>query len=124
MPYTRQVKTSNGIRFPGVAVSIKIACPECGTSALAAEDLAGRPVKCPTCKCTFVLTDRKVSLSLPVAASSPSSAEQRWFVARKGQRFGPFSWKQVKELADAGMIKPTTMLLRGDGMADWVEAQS
>jgi hypothetical protein len=45
----------------------------------------------------------------------------RWYFARQKQRLGPFSTAQLAQLATAGLLQPTDMVLK-EGAARWVQA--
>src|SRR5262249_370221 len=53
---------------------------------------------------------------------SPAMTEQ-WYCCRDGQRFGPFSAEQLRQMASARQLLPTDMIWR-DGMSGWSPARS
>lgn len=48
--------------------------------------------------------------------------QDQWWVSRQGQTFGPVSFAQLKESADAGRLEPRTDLVYGGSLAEWVAA--
>jgi hypothetical protein len=46
-----------------------------------------------------------------------------WYVARKMQQIGPFSWTQIQQMAAVGMIQPTDMV-SPEGMPRWMPASA
>ncbi len=50
-------------------------------------------------------------------------AEVHWYIAREGQKIGPFTSDQVVQLANHGLLKPTEMLWT-EGLTRWVEGSS
>ena len=61
---------------------------------------AGAPILCPSCNTRLVLKD-----------ASPDSLV--WYFARdKQDKAGPFSWVQMRQLAEQGLLPPT-----GHGLA-------
>src|SRR5438552_10557228 len=51
----------------------------------------------------------------------PAMTAVQWFVARNGQKVGPFTPGELKQLADAGLLQPSEMIWT-EGMSRWVEA--
>ncbi|MCH7725833.1 MAG: DUF4339 domain-containing protein [Planctomycetes bacterium] len=47
----------------------------------------------------------------------------QWYFQRSGETFGPISTDRLRELAADGQIAPTDKVI-GDGMSDWVPAES
>jgi hypothetical protein len=45
----------------------------------------------------------------------------RWYYAKEGQRLGPITFEQLKELANSGAIQPAT-LAWCEGMPEWTAA--
>jgi hypothetical protein len=50
-------------------------------------------------------------------------AAVRWFIAREGQKVGPFSPSELRQLAVHGLLQPSEMVWT-EGMSKWVEAGS
>ena len=46
-----------------------------------------------------------------------------WYVVKNGNRRGPFTSAQVRQMVATGELKPTDMLWK-DGMANWIQASS
>jgi hypothetical protein len=46
-----------------------------------------------------------------------------WYVGRNGQRSGPFTTPQVRQMAASGELKPSEMVWK-EGMANWVAAST
>lgn len=46
-----------------------------------------------------------------------------WYVGRNGERTGPFTAAQVRQMAAGGGLKPTDMVWK-EGMANWVAAST
>jgi hypothetical protein len=44
-----------------------------------------------------------------------------WYYTTNKQQMGPVSWKELRELADVGILKPHDMVW-ADGMEEWVKA--
>ena len=42
-----------------------------------------------------------------------------WYYAQQGEQFGPISAVQIKQLADAGMLKPDDLVWQ-EGMKRWI----
>jgi hypothetical protein len=47
----------------------------------------------------------------------------QWYIAREGQKVGPFTLSQIMQLAELGLLQPSEMLWT-DGLSRWVEASS
>ena len=45
----------------------------------------------------------------------------QWYYTQQGQRLGPVSEEQLKQLAAAAQLKPTDMVWK-HGMANWIHA--
>lgn len=46
---------------------------------------------------------------------------QQWYLSRQGQRFGPYSWEQLRGFAGSGLVAPEDFAW-SDGMPGWVKA--
>src|ERR1041385_4867110 len=44
-----------------------------------------------------------------------------WYYTTNKQQMGPVSWRELRELADVGILKPHDMVWT-DGMDEWVKA--
>jgi hypothetical protein len=51
------------------------------------------------------------------------STAPNWYLLRDGQRYGPLSSTQLKQMADASQILPTDMLWK-EGTTQWIAAKS
>ena len=49
--------------------------------------------------------------------------ESRWWVANQNQRLGPYSWAQLRQMADSGTLRPTDLVFQ-EGTEQWVQATS
>ena len=47
------------------------------------------------------------------------SARDVWFFSRDGQQSGPLTYRDLKEKADEGVLRPRTDLIWKEGMAEW-----
>jgi hypothetical protein len=47
----------------------------------------------------------------------------QWYIAREGQKVGPFMLSQIMQLAELGLLQPSEMLWT-DGLSKWVEASA
>jgi hypothetical protein len=47
----------------------------------------------------------------------------RWYIAREGQKVGPFAPSELRQLATLGLLQPTEMVWT-EGLSKWVEASS
>lgn len=83
-------------------------CPHCGGRIATDPRLAGQVVKCPHCQRPFQMP-------------APSATLVRWFVARNRQKHGPFALTQLQQMAVAGQLQPTDMLLE-EGQQKWYPA--
>ena len=54
-------------------------------------------------------------------APAPPRAEAKWFHARGDRRQGPFTSKELQDLAARGVITPETLIWR-EGLAEWIPA--
>jgi hypothetical protein len=45
----------------------------------------------------------------------------QWYLARQGNRYGPYSWEQMVEFAAAGQVTPED-LVWSEGMSNWTRA--
>jgi len=52
-----------------------------------------------------------------------SQPDNQWWYATGGQRFGPYSARELKRMANAGEIVCTTLVWK-KGLAEWVQASS
>ena len=84
-------------------------CPRCRTP-LPLDCLGpGGPVLCPSCNTRLVLRD-----------AAPDCLA--WYFTHGNlERTGPFSWVQLKQLADRGLLSPAHMVWRS-GMRRWARA--
>lgn len=81
-------------------------CPHC-RKALAAEASAARVV-CPHCR---------------QAIAAPATPAARWFYARNKKKYGPYTWQQLRTLAQRGEVRPDDMLLQ-EGAKKWLRAEA
>src|SRR5262249_5675238 len=82
-------------------------CPQCrGTYQTDTNGVA--PVACPSC-------------GHPVAAVEATPAA--WFLTRNGEKYGPYSVPQLKQLATKGNLVPDDLLWR-EGLPAWVKAST
>jgi uncharacterized protein YkwD len=88
--------------------TLRFACPFCQKEIHSKDPSQGQKLRCPAC-------GRVAALPAP-----PPEAEQ-WFVARKGQKLGPFSWGQLLQLAGDGQLAPADMIWR-KGTGKWTPA--
>jgi hypothetical protein len=44
-----------------------------------------------------------------------------WFYTTNRRQMGPVSWRELRDLADAGVLKPHD-LVWSEGMSDWIKA--
>ncbi len=47
----------------------------------------------------------------------------RWYIAREGQKVGPFSSSELRQLATLGLLLPTEMIWT-EGLSKWAEASA
>jgi len=87
-----------------------LCCPHCKGTVACRDDLAGQVVGCPHCKKPF---------RMPGVAPTPT----RWYLARNGQRSGPFLLPHLRQMVQTGQLQPSDMLLR-EGEQTWKPAQS
>lgn len=90
--------------------TLSFACAQCRTPIQVDDRHRGKQVRCP--KCQAVLT-----------VPGPAPAAPQWFVARNRQRVGPYPADQLRQMAAAGQLRPTDMLMRS-GEARWTPASS
>jgi hypothetical protein len=57
------------------------------------------------------------------AQQAPATAEPRWYLAQGKNKYGPFRLAELRRLADAGTLRPETMLLQ-EGHSSWVPART
>src|SRR5438132_12162482 len=62
-------------------------------------------------------------LALAGNTRGPAMSAVIWYYAKGGQRFGPFSAPQLRQLADAGTLQPPDMVWQG-GTPSWLPASS
>lgn len=86
----------------------KFNCPHCRKTCTVPVDRSVTQVRCAYC-------GKAVSLVRP-AAPAPN-----WFLARDKKKLGPYNWKQLLKLAEAGELSPFDMLL-AEGATKWVRA--
>ncbi len=98
---------------------IRFSCPKCQTVLQAAEQ-AGAVVACPRCQAQVRVPSPKVVSPPAVPASRPDSAAAPtpWYYARGGERHGPFTTAQLKQLAQTGELQPTDSVWK-EGMPTW-----
>jgi uncharacterized protein YkwD len=53
--------------------------------------------------------------------NQPKTPASRWYVARDNKKFGPYTWQQLRTLAERGELLPSDMLLQ-EGTKKWVGA--
>jgi hypothetical protein len=85
---------------------MKVTCGNCRRELQIPQCLPGTMLMCPHCK---------------QWTQVPTSSADQWFAARKKEKLGPFSLKQLKQLASAGKLRSTDMLLE-EGTAKWMAA--
>src|SRR5262245_56884126 len=89
---------------------MKLTCLRCKRP-LSVEDGEERPViVCPACGAHVRRT-----------GATPDPAV--WYYARAGQKVGPLSVGQLRQLADAGQLQPADMVWR-EGAQKWIAAAS
>src|SRR5262245_3815342 len=84
-------------------------CPRCRT-VIPTDDARGPRGQCPRCASG---TEALAGVTLDTA----------WFYAQNRQKLGPVPWPQLRQLAAAGRLKPTDMLLPS-GTNRWLAASS
>lgn len=57
----------------------------------------------------------------PAPTPPPVAAQASWFMSRAGQRFGPYSWEDLRQSARDGNLKQEDLLWQ-PGMTEWVKA--
>ncbi len=82
-------------------------CPHCNAPSLAREG-SKQDLHCPEC-------------GKPLAATEAVPTPAKWYYARNQQQVGPLSSAQLRELAAAGTLLPTDLVLRS-GTEKWVAA--
>jgi len=81
-------------------------CPRCQVLIPVDEARDRLPAQCPVCQ---------------AALATPAPPEPHWFYAQNKQKLGPVPWSQLRQLAAAGKLAPTDMLLPAGG-GKWAAA--
>ncbi len=84
------------------------ACPHCQNVFSLPSDSASAQVLCPHCR-----------KSVSVLTTDAS----RWYFSRDKKKHGPYSWKQLVELASRGDLLPNDLVLQ-EGAKQWRSAES
>jgi DNA-directed RNA polymerase subunit M/transcription elongation factor TFIIS len=113
---------------------IRVSCPKCKTILQVEDKQAGQVIACSTCKTSLRLPKAPALFTSTQAASTTQSPTpeskkatkgvapaDKWFVARRKKKDGPFTLNQLKQLASTGNLKPTDMVLK-EGCAKWLPA--
>lgn len=98
-----------------------VVCPKCSTTLSATERKGPALLVCPACLTGFEIPARLAcSEQTPLVASGASvgPASKTYYVARKGQRSGPFSLGQLKQMVAEGACAAEDWLW-SEGDSDW-----
>jgi len=105
-----------------LSTMVRFTCPTCGKSLQAPEEKAGAKVMCPGCKGQMQVPANsqvpETAPSRPAQQPAPPVAPPPWYYARAGERHGPFTTAQLKQLAHTGEFQPTDSVWK-DGMPEW-----
>ncbi len=106
---------------------LRFSCAKCKTVLQAQDGQAGAKITCPACKAQM-LVPAPVTEAAAVAGPAPQAngsatgpAPDEWYYTRDGQRAGPVTTAQLRQLADSGQLQPADRIWR-PGMADWAAA--
>lgn len=58
---------------------------------------------------------------LPVSNADPSKEQPEWYLAKDGSQLGPFTFAQLKQMADSGMVGPEDLVIK-IGSTKWIQA--
>ena len=103
---------------------IRFTCPKCQTALRAAAEQAGAAVACPRCQTQVRVPSsgspekkgaRLPGVPAPQPAPAPAPSPAPWYYSRGGERHGPFTTNQLKQLAQTGELQPTDSVWK-DGM--------
>lgn len=78
---------------------LKVTCPQCGTTSRSPLPATGDGMSCLACH---------AELSFPW----PAGAETTWHVQRGKEAWGPFSFPQLKDLADSGQLVGQDIIIK------------
>src|SRR5690242_15996402 len=100
----------------------RFSCPKCQTVLQAAEQ-AGAVVACPRCQTQVRVPSPQVASqpAVPASPPAPAAAPASWYYSRAGERHGPFTTAQLKQLAQTGELQPTDSVWK-EGMPNWKQA--
>src|SRR5438874_1736645 len=115
--------------YPWRLPMIRFGCPSCKTVLSAPPEQAGTKVGCPRCGQRLLVPQppppnktllgallpqetqaapRPSGAAGPVASAPPQA--QPWFFLRAGQRHGPVTWEQLRQMTAAGQIQPADLV--------------
>lgn len=113
---------------------IRFPCPTCKTILQAPAQQAGAPIACSKCKSQMRVPSPVSIQPKPgtVPATAVASAQVQpasqpnadtWYYSRDKKKYGPFSWVQMKGLAETGRLQPTDMVME-EGTGKWAAASA
>lgn len=118
---------------------LRFACPGCAAVLEAAGNAAGAVVLCPYCNASMSVPGPAPAATLPQAPlpapaepparrhkssarkSAGKHAPSQYYLKRNGEEYGPFTSKQLREMARIGQLAPTDLVWK-KGFKDWKPA--